>query len=204
MDRGGRRFGVSNAHQVIEQQYILIGGIVEHGAHLVRAPPRRRARLFGRLRATAPPPQGKGHRWYATRRKPKPPRRHDDGPSRPPLRRAASCRCPQARRHNHTSPSADRSIQEACDRCDFQLAPYQRSLQGAASLRPAGQAKKTTGQHRSINALEAHLLRIGQQGGVLNEPGGGFAEHHPAGRCHRLHPLRHSDLLTDCGVREWG
>ena len=103
---------------------------------------------------------------------------------------------------NHTSPSADRSIQEACDRCDFQLAPYQRALQGVTSLRPVGHAKKTTGQHRNIAALEVHLLGVGQQGGVLNKSGGGFAEHHPARRRHRFHPLRHPDLLTDCGVGE--
>jgi len=103
---------------------------------------------------------------------------------------------------NHTSPPAHRSIQEACDRCNFELSPDQRAFGEATPLRLVGQAKKTTGQYRNIAALEVHLLGIAQQGGVLNESGGGFAEHHPTRGCRRLHPLRHPDLLTDCGVAE--
>ena len=36
----------------------------------------------------------------------------------------------------------------------------------------------------------------------LDQPRGGHAEHHRTGRSHRLHPLRHTDLLTDGGVPE--
>jgi hypothetical protein len=38
---------------------------------------------------------------------------------------------------------------------------------------------------------------------VLDQPCGGLREHHRARGRHRFHPLRHADLLTDCGVTEW-
>src|SRR5580700_9084588 len=75
---------------------------------------------------------------------------------------------------NHASAATDRSIQQTCDRCNFGIATYQCALWGAAPLGLVGQAKKATGHYRSIDALEVHLLGVAQQGGVLNQSGGGF------------------------------
>ncbi len=58
------------------------------------------------------------------------------------------------------------------------------------------------GGYRIVGALDAHHFRFAQHGGVLDQPGGGLAEHHAARRRHRLHPLRHPDLLADGGVAQ--
>ena len=49
-------------------------------------------------------------------------------------------------------------------------------------------------------SLDPHHLRLTETRGVLHQSRGGLAEHHPARRGRRLHPLGHPDLLADDGV----
>ena len=56
--------------------------------------------------------------------------------------------------------------------------------------------------HRRVGTLDTYQLGLTQHRGVLHQPRGGVAEHHRAGRRHRLHPLGHPDLLTDGGVAQ--
>ena len=65
-----------------------------------------------------------------------------------------------------------------------------------------GHAQQPPGRHRFVGTLDAHQLRFAEHRGALDQPRGGLAEHHPTRRCHRLHPLRHPDLLTDGGVTQ--
>ena len=54
----------------------------------------------------------------------------------------------------------------------------------------------------SLGTLDLHQLRLAESRRALNQSRGGRAEHHPTRRCHRFHPLRHPDLLTDGGVTQ--
>jgi hypothetical protein len=46
-------------------------------------------------------------------------------------------------------------------------------------------------------------LRFAEGRCAIDQSCGRRAEHHPAGRCDRLHSLCHTDLQTDGGVTEW-
>jgi hypothetical protein len=67
---------------------------------------------------------------------------------------------------------------------------------------PFNHAQQLTGGHRRVGTLDLSQLRFADSRCALNQPRGGHAEHHPAGRRSRLHPLSQSDLLTDRGVTE--
>ena len=56
--------------------------------------------------------------------------------------------------------------------------------------------------HRFVGTLDPNQLRLTESRCALNQSRGGRAEHHPARRSDRFHPLRHPDLLTDRGVTE--
>ena len=68
----------------------------------------------------------------------------------------------------------------------------------AGVQRPSPSSRRAA--YRLVGALDAHHFRFAQHRGVLDQPRGGLAEHHPAGRGDRFHPLRHPDLLADRGV----
>ena len=55
---------------------------------------------------------------------------------------------------------------------------------------------------RFLGTLDSDHLRFTESRRAINQPCGGRAEHHPARRSDRLHPLSHSDLLTDRGVTQ--
>ena len=55
---------------------------------------------------------------------------------------------------------------------------------------------------RFVSTLDLHQFRLAEISGAVDESRGGRAEHYPAGRRGRLHPLRHADLFTDGGVTE--
>ena len=57
--------------------------------------------------------------------------------------------------------------------------------------------------HRLVGTLDLNQLGLAQGRCAINQSRGGRAEHHPTRRGDRLHPLSHSDLLTDGGVTEW-
>jgi len=53
-----------------------------------------------------------------------------------------------------------------------------------------------------FGTFDLYQLRFTESRWAVNQSRGGRAEHHPTRRCHSLHPLRHSDLLTDRGVTQ--
>ena len=63
-------------------------------------------------------------------------------------------------------------------------------------------AQQAMGGHRFIGTLDVDHLRLTERRCAINQSRGGRAEHHPARRSDRLHPLSHPDLLTDSGVTE--
>ena len=63
-------------------------------------------------------------------------------------------------------------------------------------------AQQAMGRDRLIGTLDLNQLRLAESRCAFNQPCGGRAEHHPAGRSDRLHPLSHTDLLADGGVTE--
>ena len=67
---------------------------------------------------------------------------------------------------------------------------------------PLLHAQQSLGRDRLVGALDPNQLRLAQRRCAINQSRGRRAEHHPARRSDRLHPLRHSDLLTDRGVTE--
>ncbi len=62
--------------------------------------------------------------------------------------------------------------------------------------------QQPTRRHRVHGTLNPDEFLCAQGKIVLNEAGGRLAEHHPARRRDRLHPLSHPDLLTNGGVTE--
>jgi hypothetical protein len=67
---------------------------------------------------------------------------------------------------------------------------------------PVTHAQQQTGGHRRVRTLDLDELNFTQSCSALNKPRSRPAEHHPTWRSHRLHPLGHTDLLTDGGVPE--
>ena len=109
---------------------------------------------------------------------------------------------PDTRRRDHSDDTAragGRSVQHAGERGQFPLAANQSRV--PAADRPLfGYAQQATSGHREIGAFDVHGLRLVEHYCLRNEPGGGFAEHHPAGLCGRFHRLRQPDLLTHSRV----
>jgi hypothetical protein len=62
-------------------------------------------------------------------------------------------------------------------------------------------AQQAVGGHWFFGTLNADDLRLTENCSALSQACGGRAEHHRTRRCDRLHPLSHSDLLTNGGVR---
>ena len=67
---------------------------------------------------------------------------------------------------------------------------------------PVADAQQAMGAHTIVGTLDLNQLGLAQGCCAVNQSRGGRAEHHPARRGDRLHPLRHSDLLTDRGVTQ--
>ena len=107
-------------------------------------------------------------------------------PPRRPPRRGHRSRGPTSPRRR-TSPSADRPD-----------STQQRRAARRSSAMPSSRRAGTG----VVGALDVHHLGVAQRRRALNQSRGGRAEHHPTRRRHRLHPLRHPDLLTDRGVTQ--
>jgi hypothetical protein len=58
-------------------------------------------------------------------------------------------------------------------------------------------AQQPIARHRLVGTLDPNQLRLSESCCVLNQSRCRCAEHHPAGRGDRFHPLRHPDLLTN-------
>ena len=67
---------------------------------------------------------------------------------------------------------------------------------------PVSHAEQAVRGDRFVGALDADHLRFTQRRCAIDQSRGGDAEHHPAGRSDRFHPLGHPHLLTDGGVTE--
>ena len=67
---------------------------------------------------------------------------------------------------------------------------------------PLAHPHQPTGRHGLVGTFDAEHLWLGESRRALDKSRRGRAEHHPTRRCHRLHPLRHADLLTDGGITE--
>ena len=67
---------------------------------------------------------------------------------------------------------------------------------------PFPHAQQPPGRHGLVGTFDADHLRFAESRSALDKSRCGRAEHHPTRRGHRLHPLRHADLLTDGGVAE--
>ena len=63
-------------------------------------------------------------------------------------------------------------------------------------------AQQPLGRDGLMGTLDLNKLRLSEAACAFNQSRCGRAEHHPARRCHRLHPLSHPHLLTDGGVTE--
>ncbi len=57
--------------------------------------------------------------------------------------------------------------------------------------------QQSPGGNRNVRTFDPHHFRIAQHHRGIDQTGGRFAEHHPARRGRRLHPLSHPDLLAD-------
>ncbi len=80
--------------------------------------------------------------------------------------------------------------------------PLANTLSTPSSAMPVAYGKQLTGGHRLLCAFDLNQLKFTESRRTLNKSRRGLTEHHPIRRCHRFHPLRHTDLLTDGGVTE--
>src|SRR5262249_15213015 len=69
-------------------------------------------------------------------------------------------------------------VQDGGDGVEFPGATDQARLASALWLMPSD-GPQLPCWHRLLTALDMHQLRLTEQYGVLNEPCGGLAEHHP-------------------------
>ena len=106
---------------------------------------------------------------------------------------------PEARRCHHAHDGArprDRPVQYTCQRGQFPLAANQSRVPSAdcpvVRPRPAGDGRALAAR----TPLMLTNFRSSRTTASSTQPRGGLAEHHPARRRRRLHPLRHSDLLA--------
>ncbi len=63
-------------------------------------------------------------------------------------------------------------------------------------------AEKASGCDRFVGTLDPDKLGFAEIRRSINQSSGGLADEHPARRSDGLHPLRHTDLLSDRGVTD--
>ncbi len=98
--------------------------------------------------------------------------------------------------------AVDGTLQQALDGGHFPTPTDEIGLSTPASAMAFAHAQQPMGGHRLVGTLDLNHLGFAQSRSALNQSRGRRAEHHPTRRCHRFHPLRHADLLTDGGVTE--
>ena len=103
---------------------------------------------------------------------------------------------------DHRAVAVDCTVQQALDGGHLPPPTDQIRLSTPDSAMPFGHAQQPPGGHRLVGTLDLDHLRFAESRSAINQSRGGRAEHHPARRSDRLHPLSHPDLLTDGGVTE--
>src|SRR5262245_35486555 len=101
---------------------------------------------------------------------------------------------------DHSAVAIDRAVQKALDGGHFPAPTDHSRLSSPDGAMPFAHAQQPIGGHWFLGTLNARHLRLAESRRALNELRGGCAEHYPARRSDRLHPLRHPDLLTHGGV----
>ena len=84
----------------------------------------------------------------------------------------------------------------------FPLASNQPGARRADAAGLRRNRQQPTHAHRFVGALDVNQLRLTESCRAIDQSRGGLAEHHPTRRSDRFHPLRHPNLLTDCGVTQ--
>ena len=110
-----------------------------------------------------------------------------------------------ARRADHADHSAvpvDCTVQQAFDGGHLPPPTDQIGLSAADGVMLIAHAQQAAGGDWFFGALDPNRLRLAESCCAFNQSCGGRAEHHPARRSDRLHPLSHTHLLTDGGVTQ--
>ena len=110
-----------------------------------------------------------------------------------------------SRRPDHAydaSIAVDRPLEYTVERAHLPLPPNECRL--GAICPPAGRhPEQTVRRYRILGTLDVNQFGVTEHGGCVHQPCRRVTHHDPARRRHRLHPLRHPDLFTDCGVGHW-
>ena len=93
----------------------------------------------------------------------------------------------------------DGAVQQALDGGHLPPPTDQIRLSTPDGAMPVAHAQQPAGGHRLVGTLDLNQLSLAQGRCAFNQSRGGRAKHHPTRRGHRLHPLSHSDLLTNRG-----
>ena len=96
----------------------------------------------------------------------------------------------------------DCTLQQALDGGHLPPPTDQIRLSTLDGAMPFPHAQQPAGGDWLVGTLDLNQLRLAESRCAINQSRGGRAEHHPARRSDRLHPLSHPDLLTDSGVTE--
>ena len=165
-----------------------------------------RASLIGEVRPlrrcpeVAGIPRGRGSPWHATRRTSSTPQ------PRGQLAIAASSATSRLLPTPGGATSPTTAPEPAIDRSSTPVSAASSHCRPTrvVSRRPMAPCSATPSRRRAGTGCSAPLMRTNSGSPsttvCIDEPCGGLAEHHPAGRCRRFHPLGHADLFADGGV----
>ncbi len=98
--------------------------------------------------------------------------------------------------------AGDGLLEDPSQRRQFPCTPDQG---GVVSTMASGIActEQSMRGDRGVGAFDADRFGFTEHGDVTDQMRGGVADHHPAGRCDRFHPLGHTDVHADGGVTTW-
>src|ERR1700753_3300243 len=96
----------------------------------------------------------------------------------------------------------DGAAQQALDGGQFPAPTNKIRLSPPDGVTPVPHAQQPLGSHGLDGTFDLNKLSLTESHGAINQPRCRWAQHHPAVRRHRLHPLGYADLLTDSGVAE--
>ena len=103
---------------------------------------------------------------------------------------------------DHSAMAIDCAVQQALDGGHLPPPTDQIRLSTPDGVMPFAHAQQAMGGHWLLGTLDANHLWLTESRCAIDESRGRRAQHHPAGRSDRLHPLSHPDLLADGGVTE--
>src|SRR6202000_1987907 len=84
----------------------------------------------------------------------------------------------------------------------FPAPTYQIRLSTPDNVTPLRHAQQPLGADRLMGAFDANTLILTESRRALDKSSCRRAEHDSTRGCHRLHSLRHANLLTDGGISE--